>query len=198
METKTKIFTKLLDFQNSVEVIKKDGKNEFFKKASGKASTYATLPKILAEVKPILNALKIVVTQPIINGEVYTILTDTESGEQEVSSVPLPPNLNAQQVGSAITYFRRYTLSSLLSLEIDEDDDGNKASETAAPVFTSTTHDKPWLNKYEADKTTITDTWKKATKSVADQKCTIAQIEEKYRLSKELKAELVQIQSTGL
>lgn len=194
METNTNIKIKLLEFQNSVEVIKKDGKNEFFKKSSGKASTYATLPKILAEVKPILNALKIVVTQPILEGKVYTILTDTESGEQEVSFIELTNGLNAQQTGSAITYFRRYTLSSLLSLEIDEDDDGNIASQ---PTFTSTTHDKPWLNKFEKDKVTLTDAWTKATQMVGNGEVTISKIEEKYNLSKDLKAELIQIQQNG-
>jgi hypothetical protein len=34
----------------------------------------------------------------------------------------LPTNLSPQQLGSAITYFRRYTLASLLALEIDDDD----------------------------------------------------------------------------
>ncbi|CAB4127014.1 Essential recombination function protein [uncultured Caudovirales phage] len=194
METKTKIFSKLLEFQNSIEVIKKDGKNSFFKKPDGKASTYATLPNILAEVKPIINALKLVVTQPIINGEVYTVITDTESGESIDSAVPLPTGLNPQQLGSAITYFRRYTLSSLLALEIDEDDDGNKASE---PKFQSTTHDKPWLNKFEKDKVTLTEAWTKATQMVGNQEVTIAKIEDKYKLSKELKAELIQIQLNG-
>lgn len=111
----------------------------------------------------------------------------------------LPNNLNAQQVGSAITYFRRYTISSLLSLEIDEDDDGNKASTpTPEPKFKSTTHDKPWLNKFEKDKVTITEAWTKATNMVGNGEVTIAVIEEKYMLSKELKAELIQIQQTGL
>ena len=140
MEKKT-IYTKLLEFQSTVETIKKDGKNTFFKKANGNASSYATLPNILAEVKPILNALKLVLTQPIVNGEVKTIITDSLTGESVESGVVIPNGLNAQQVGSAITYFRRYTLSSLLSLEIDEDDDGNKASKIepkkeAAPVMT--------------------------------------------------------------
>lgn len=127
MEQKT-IYKKLLSFQSKVEKIKKDGKNTFFKNAKGEASKYATLPNILEEVKPILTELKLVLTQPITNGEVLTVITDSESGDQIQSSVLLPNNLNAQQIGSAITYFRRYTLSSLLSLEIDEDDDGNKAS----------------------------------------------------------------------
>lgn len=128
MESKT-IYQKLLEFQMAIETIKKDGANSFFKKPDGKASTYATLPNILAEVKPLLNLQKLVLTQPIIGMEVKTIITDTESKETVESGITIPNNLNAQQIGSAITYFRRYTLSSLLSLEIDEDDDGNKASQ---------------------------------------------------------------------
>lgn len=120
-----KIYQKLLEFQSSIEAIKKDGKNTFFKKSDGKASTYATLSNILSEVKPILNSLKLVVTQPIENGVVKTKITDSEGVEFIESGISLPENLNAQQLGSAITYFRRYTLSSLLSLELDEDDDGN-------------------------------------------------------------------------
>jgi hypothetical protein len=39
----------------------------------------------------------------------------------------LLPNLQDPQLGSAITYYRRYTLQSLLGLQA-EDDDGNKQS----------------------------------------------------------------------
>jgi len=151
MESSKKIYEKLLEFQTSIETIKKDGKNPFFKKQNGQASSYATLPHILCNVKPILNALKIVLTQPIESGEVFTILTDTESGDVIRSAIKLPDNLSAQQAGSAITYFRRYTLCSLLSLEIDEDDDGNLASkvyDTQSKSFPKNDlgDDKPWLN----------------------------------------------------
>jgi len=151
-----KITTKLLEFQNSIEVIKKDGHNEFFKKSNGKASSYATLPNILSEVKPILNSLKIVVTQPIKDNKVFTILTDSESGESIESGIDLPNNLNAQQTGSAITYFRRYTICSLLALEIDEDDDGNAASTTLSQ---QTQNEKPWLTdkQFAAMKKSIAD-----------------------------------------
>lgn len=94
-------------------------------------------------MKPILNGLKLLITQPIINGEVLTVITCTESGQEIKSGVFIPTGLNAQQIGSAITYFRRYTLSSLLSLEIDEDDDGNKASQ---PVKTT-----PPAQKFEKE-----------------------------------------------
>jgi hypothetical protein len=143
----TSIYVKLLSFQMKIEVIKKDGENPFFKKANGRASTYATLPNILAEVKPILNELGLVITQPISSTEVSTIITDAVTGENLISSIPLPTNLNAQQMGSAITYFRRYTVSSLLSLEIDEDDDGNKASEVKKQETKTDEDNRPWLTE---------------------------------------------------
>ena len=184
---------KLLEFQNSIEVIKKDGQNTFFKKANGKASTYATLPNILAEVKPILNALKVVLTQPCDIDRVSTVLMDAESGEIISSSIPMPTGLSAQQMGSAITYFRRYTLSSLLALEIDEDDDGNAAS-APKPIDDG----KEWLNKYtDKAKTVLSDNWNKVTKALQGD-FTIAQIELKYKLSKELKAELIQIKEGNI
>ena len=65
------------------------------------------------------------------------------------SSIDLPTNLAPQALGSAITYFRRYTLSSLLALEIDDDD----ATMASKPIAT-----KPTLtaNQFEAIINTIT------------------------------------------
>ena len=187
METKA-INIKILEFQNSIDTIKKDAKNPHFK------NTYASLCNILSEVKPILNALKLTLTQPIIEGVVYTIVTDTVSGESLSSGIKLPENLSPQNTGSAITYFRRYTISSLLSLEIDDDDDGNAASVTPA---SQPEGDKAWLNKYtDAKKTATSDNWNKVVEALKGE-YTIAQVEAKYKLSKELKAELIQIKETG-
>ena len=118
METKT-LQTQLLEFQKKISVIKKDSTNPHFK------NTYASLTQIISEVKPVLSDVGIVLTQPIVNGNVGTELT--YGAEALQSYIPLPTNLSPQQLGSAITYFRRYTLASLLALEID-DDDANEAS----------------------------------------------------------------------
>jgi hypothetical protein len=107
---------KLLGFQKEISTIKKDGKNPHFK------NSYATLPKILSEVKPLLTEFGLILLQPINNNEVETIIIDSETNEKISSSIKLPDNLNPQQLGSAITYFRRYLLAGLLSLEIDDDD----------------------------------------------------------------------------
>lgn len=185
MTTETKsIYEKLLDFQTNIDAIKKDGKNSFFKKPNGKESTYATLPNILENVKPILNALKLVLTQPIINGEVYSIVTCTETKEFVQSSVSLPTNLNAQQIGSAITYFRRYTLTSLLSLEIDEDDDANLASgNTSKP--SQSNDDKPWLNEGEKMIDALAYVVGKGQQGIQE-------IKKKYKLSKTIEEKLIQ------
>jgi hypothetical protein len=47
-----------------------------------------------------------------------------------------------QKLGSAVTYYRRYTLQSLLGLQA-EDDDANAASEATRNRKPS----KPWVNK---------------------------------------------------
>jgi hypothetical protein len=106
---------KLLEFQKKIQVIKKDSKNPHFK------NTYASLTQILSEVKPILNELGLTLLQPIHSGEVFTVIFDNEKKIAE-SSIPLPTISTPQQLGSAITYFRRYSLASLLALEIDDDD----------------------------------------------------------------------------
>lgn len=142
MENTTKIFAKLLQVQKELTPIAKDALNPHFK------SKYASLPAILSAIKPICSKLGLVVTQPIMNDRVFTVISDSETGETLESNIALPTNLNAQQIGSAITYFRRYTLASLLSLEID-DDDAHTAStpsaSTATPAAKNNDDGRPWL-----------------------------------------------------
>ena len=108
--------SKLLDFQKKVGIIKKDAKNPHFK------NTYASLTQILSEVKPLLTECGLVLIQPIDSNGVGTTIIDFENGQKVETYISLPSNLSPQQLGSAITYFRRYTLASLLALEIDDDD----------------------------------------------------------------------------
>jgi hypothetical protein len=52
-----------------------------------------------------------------------------------------------QQQGSRITYQRRYAIGAVLGLNIDEDDDGNKAS-LPQPKFEEKNEDnRPWLSE---------------------------------------------------
>ena len=104
----------------------KDAKNPFFK------SQYLDLTTILQHVTPLLNEQGLTLLQPLTGDTVTTCIMDSETGETLASStLQLPPITDPQKLGSAITYFRRYTLKSLLAIA-EEDDDGNKASK--APV----------------------------------------------------------------
>ena len=78
----------------------------------------------------------LMITQPIIDGKVYSIIWDVETGQSMESFLELPIQSDPQKIGSAISYFRRYTCSSILSISA-EDDDGNKASkkELKKPVI---------------------------------------------------------------
>ena len=130
--------SKLLEFQKKVGIVKKDAKNPHFK------NTYASLTQILGEVKPLLTECGLVLIQPISLDGVGTTIIDFETGEKIETAISLPTNLNPQQLGSAITYFRRYTLASLLALEIDDDD----AQMTNKPTVT-VTEVKPSLTEIE-------------------------------------------------
>lgn len=170
METKSNKQTlnaKLLEFQKKIGAIARDGKNPHFK------STYATLQGILSEVKPVLNELGLVLSQPIRSNQVQTIISDVSSNEIIDASIELPVGLNPQQMGSAITYYRRYLLAGLLSLEL-EDDDGTQATNADT---------RAWLNDGS-------EPFKQAVKFLqAGNK--IEEIEKKYRISKTTREKLL-------
>ena len=150
---KTTINTKLLEFQKKIGIIKKDSKNPHFK------NTYASLTQILSEVKPLLTECGLILIQPISLEGVGTTIIDFETGEKIETVISLPTNLSPQQLGSAITYFRRYTLASLLSLEIDDDDaqstvikqpNLNEQVETAKAKIITATSLKDLETKYKS------------------------------------------------
>ncbi|QDP61086.1 MAG: putative essential recombination function protein [Prokaryotic dsDNA virus sp.] len=142
-KTKTNIHDKLLRVQIEISGVKKTTDNKFFN------SKYFDINNLLKIVRPVLSSYNLVVTQPfgttkevlknvdrVYNDEsdsikVWTIISD---GEDMIhSSLPLPSGLKPQNLGSAITYFRRYTLASLLALP-SEDDDGNATQEEPEKV----------------------------------------------------------------
>lgn len=129
------IYKKLAEAKKEIGKVSKNAKNPHFK------NTYADVNALIEAVEPILLEKGLLLLQPIQSQKVLTIIHDVESNESVQSEIDLPALSDPQKLGSAITYFRRYTLQSLLSLQA-EDDDANKASQTTqqAPtkkVFTS-------------------------------------------------------------
>ena len=156
METKN-IYQKLHEAKLEIGKVAKNAKNPHFK------NTYADLNALIEAVEPILLDKGLVLLQPIKEGKVFTIITSIEDSASIESYIDLTPGLTAQALGSQITYFRRYTLSSLMTLQAI-DDDGQHASQ---PVKVA---------KTECDDKTF-ETIKQA---IIDGKRTIEQAKEKF------------------
>ena len=126
---------KLLEVQKQIGTLSKNSKNPFFK------SQYIDLPTLIEHVTPILNEQGLVLLQPLAGDTVTSAIMDSETGDVIASSsLTLPNQQDPQKLGSAITYFRRYTLKSLLAIA-EVDDDGNLASKPNKPTVTNLTSD---------------------------------------------------------
>jgi hypothetical protein len=123
------LFLSVSNFQMECPKISKDANNPFFK-----GSKYATLPHILSIITPILKKNGLVIMQPVINNCVVTKLIHIDSGEciESVYEIKCKDDTNPQQLGSGVSYARRYSISSILNLNIDDDDDGNAATGNVA------------------------------------------------------------------
>ena len=113
----------LVDFQSSVSKVAKESDNPFFK------SKYASLANILDTIQKPLSECGLAISQFPDGNALTTILLHADSGEWMESSyvMPVAKQNDPQAMGSAMTYARRYALGSILNLNIDDDDDGEKA-----------------------------------------------------------------------
>lgn len=134
------ILTKLAEVKKKIGKISKDSKNPFFN------SKYFDINALLEHVEPLLVEYNLLLLQPIEDEAVVSRIYDVASGECMSSSKLLPILTDPQKMGSAITYYRRYTLQSLLGLQ-SEDDDGNKAAKITPPPPQKTTLSKDVFDK---------------------------------------------------
>ena len=148
--------------------VTKNATNPHFKKA------YADINALIDAVEPILLENGLLLIQPIQGNNVCTQIIDIDSGAMIESCMELPTNLTPQQMGSAITYFRRYTLQSSLSLQAI-DDDGNTAEQ--AP-------------KQHAKETLSDDRFKGALQKIASGEYTVEKLKAQFNLTKEQEAQL--------
>jgi hypothetical protein len=124
------LMQRLLKVQEELKPVVKDSTNPHFR------ASYFDINGLLAEVKPLLTKHGLFMTQAlgidVINDVPYNVLNteiyNVDNPEESIDSViKMPEESNPQKVGSMITYYRRYSLQSLLGLEA-EDDDANTAS----------------------------------------------------------------------
>ena len=125
----------LFKVQGTIQKVAKGEVNSHF------GNTYASLPDIWDELQPILQKHGLLLSQimdcsdRIERPGLRTVLYHVESDQKIEGLALFPEGLNAQQTGSAVTYFRRYGLLSILGIVAD-DDDGNAASQNKVAAAT--------------------------------------------------------------
>ena len=152
--------------RNEIGAISKDANNPFYK------SKYFDINKLINQLNPLLQKHKLCLIQPIIEGYVKSVIVDLDGGSIE-SSLKLTEGLDAQKKGSEITYYRRYTLTSLLGLQA-EDDDGNSAKQN-----------KDWLVKKK-------DIYN-CQQAIMSGKFTLNDIKAKWNMTKEIENKLINL-----
>lgn len=181
-QTISKLAGALITFHLKVDKIKKDANNPFFK------SKYASLTNILDAVSIPLAECGLAVTQfPTGHDGLTTLLIHAESGEFISSTYEMVGLKNTpQERGSLISYQRRYAITSVLNLNIsDEDDDANASTYGAKATKPEKVDDgKQWLNKN-------TPLYMMACSKLASGETTLEAIKKTCKLSKEVEAELV-------
>jgi len=160
------LWSKLHMAKMNIGKVAKNATNPHFKK------TYADINALLETVEPILHENGLVLLQPVKDHIVFTQIIDVDSGDMVESWMQLPDITDPQKLLGAITYFRRGTLQSLLSLQA-VDDDGNSVS--------AVVNKKPSLSQEQFDR---------AKEAIASGKYTLDQLKTNYSLTKEQEAKL--------
>lgn len=173
---RTEFLQKIAELKKETGKLSKDSSNPFFK------SKYFDINQLLEHLEPIAESKGLLILQPIIDGSVVSQIIDIESGDKIESSILLSSVTDPQKKGSEITYFRRYSLTSLLGLQA-EDDDANKAS--GKTPTKAVENELPWFNDKQLEGV------KKALSE--NKEVTLEAIKKKYKVSKPMLEKLIEL-----
>lgn len=124
------LFAALAKAQNAVENATKGSINPHFK------NRYADLAEVLNTVRPVFSANGLSIVQnPSFDGSLVSVTTALchESGGYIIAIAScVPMKADAQGVGAAATYLRRYSLAAVTGVA-QEDDDGQSAINPVKP-----------------------------------------------------------------
>lgn len=137
------LFKAIADFQQEVPILHKSGNVSF----NNTKYSFISIDKIVKQINPIMKKHKLGFVQPLEGSGIKTIVFHTETGDSIESFVEIPDDRIQgqnpfQSRGSAITYFRRYALSSMLGLITDADLDACGEQETSNGI------EDPRIDKY--------------------------------------------------
>lgn len=125
---------KIQNIQKKIGVLKKDTQGYNYK--------YFDINQLLEKLTPLLHEEGLTLIQPLTHWDARpAIATIIYDGDKKIveEMITLPDLIKPQEMGSCITYYRRYSLQSLFALEAEDDD-------------ASSTNDKPNTKKdYQAN-----------------------------------------------
>lgn len=122
------LYKALAKFRQQLKQPVKDGANPYFK------STYVTLDGVIKAVDTALEGTGLSYIQEAATSDglpaVRTVLFHEDGGTMASGwlSLPLKNGATPQDVGSLLTYAKRYQLAAFFGVSSDVDDDGNSAS----------------------------------------------------------------------
>ena len=154
---------KLFELRKEIGSISKDTKNPFYK------SRYFDINSLIKQLDPLLEKHRLLLLQPIEEDCVYSKLICVDGTGGVLSALKLPEMNDPQKLGSTITYYRRYTLASLLGLQA-VDDDANLGSGKIVEV------ELPWLNEN-------TPQFNKVKTALSEGTATMADVRTKFKVS---------------
>ena len=135
MTERASIAAALVAFQAEMPTVKKSQTAKVPTKAGGSYSyTYAGLADVMREAMPILTRHGIAFTAlPHMSDRGYELVGTLihTSGESIEGALPIAGN-TPQEMGSSLTYMRRYLFGCLTGLVTDDDDDGHLAQKSTA------------------------------------------------------------------
>lgn len=191
------LFNAILEFQKKVGKILKTEENPFFK------AKYADLSGVLDESVPKLIECGLVFScTPCGNNELTTLVVHAPSGQYMSSTFSLniepsydkekenqkiawrsQPYFDSQKWGAAVTYARRFAITSILNLNVDKDSDGNKLGNKAEE------EKKPFLNRTKLGSSEVLPEYVEAVEE-AKKTGSLESLKAKYRITKEVQQQI--------
>lgn len=153
---------------------------------------YAPLDQIVDKATPILTKYGLSVSQLVGQGGSVTTMLMHESGQYLGETVTITPSSDRpQDLGSAITYAKRYSYASILGIVAEDDDDANRASGNKFYSYSyrdkKAEEEKPWLNEG-------TPEWEKTVMKLRSGQVDTSTVYQHFRVNRRNREQLEEIE----
>ena len=172
----------LSEFQSNLPKIEKDANVNL----GSYSFSYAPLETIIQAIKPLLKQTGLSFLH-IMNDSILECIILHSSGQCiNTGGIAIKMSNKMQDMGSSMTYARRYTLCAALGIVAEDDDDGNSSDGNKIESLDN----RKWLNKN-------TPVWDKAVEGIKTGKGTVEDIAKAYKINKKNREELQQIENAA-